>query len=285
VTGTSTRHAQSANIAPTASGMTALTTGRGPALILVHGALGDYRQWDPMAERLRPHFRVVAISRRFHWPNDPPAQTDGYTVESQRDDLLALMQSIAEPVHLVGHSYGAVVVLAAALAEPVRVRTLTLIEPPLPSLFPVSAAGLAEENSSRAAMATALRAQVDAGDHEAATSTLFDWIQGGAGGFAALPEASRHQLLENARTIGPPYAKPAPGFVCSQLARLAMPTLVLNGADTRPFYLRSGQAVAACIPGSRSGVVPAARHMVMVENPRATAAAILDFLVPARRRS
>jgi pimeloyl-ACP methyl ester carboxylesterase len=272
-------------MAPATSGMTAFATGQGHTIVLVHGALGDYRQWDPMAERLRPHFRVVAISRRFHWPNDPPAQTASYTVEGQRDDLLALMQSLAEPVHLVGHSYGAVVVLAAALAEPVRLRTLTLIEPPLPSLFPVSAAGLAEENSSRAAMVATLRAQVDAGDHDAATSTLFDWIQGGAGGFAALPEASRHQLLENATTIGPTYAKPPPAFACSQLARLPMPTLVLNGADTRPFYLRSGQAVATCVPGSRSGVVPDARHMVMVENPHATAAAILDFLIPAPRRS
>jgi len=230
---------------------------------------------------MRPHFRVLAISRRFHWPNDPPTATAEYSVESQSNDLLALVRSIAEPVHLVGHSYGAVVVLSAALAEPLLVRTLTLIEPPLPSLLPESAPELAEENASRVAIVAALRANVAGGDDAAATLTLFDWIQGGVGGFAALPEASRHQLLENAKTIGPTYATPPPHFARSQLARLSMPTLILSGADTRPFYRRSAQAAAACIAGSRSGVIRDARHMVIVENPDATATAMLDFLMPA----
>jgi esterase len=261
--------------------MTALATGRGPALILVHGALGDYRQWDSIAKILRPRFRVVAVSRRFHWPNNPPTPTADYSVESHRDDLLALLRSIAEPVHLVGHSYGASVVLSAALAEPSIVRTLTLIEPPLPSLLPASAPELAEENASRAAMVVTLRAQVATRKDKAAALTLFDWAQGGPGGFAALPEACRHQLLENANTIGPTYATPPPGYTCSQLERLSMPTLILSGGDTRAFYRRSAQAAAHCIAGSRSGVIRDARHMVIVENADATAAAMLDFLITA----
>src|SRR4029078_11693741 len=101
MTGRADRH--SPDVAPAASEMTAHATGRGPALILVHGALGDYRQWDSIASRLQPHFRVVAVSRRFHWPNNPPAATVDYSVESHRDDLFALLHSIAGPVHLVGH--------------------------------------------------------------------------------------------------------------------------------------------------------------------------------------
>jgi pimeloyl-ACP methyl ester carboxylesterase len=261
--------------------MTALATGRGPALILVHGALGDYRQWDSLAKRLELHFRVVAVSRRFHWPNKPPTPTVDYSVESHRDDLLTLLQSISEPVHLVGHSYGAAVVLSAALAEPSIVRTLTLIEPPLPSLLPTAAPELAQENASRAAMVVTLRAQVATRKDEAAALTLFDWAQGGPGGFAALPEACRHQLLENANTIGATYSTPPPSYTCSQLARLSMPTLILSGADTRPFYRRSAQAAAACIAGSLSDVIRDARHMVIVENPEATAATMLDFLITA----
>jgi pimeloyl-ACP methyl ester carboxylesterase len=272
---------QSANVAPAASGITALATGQGQTLVLVHGALGDYRQWDSIAKRLQPHFRVVAVSRRFHWPNNPPTSTVDYSVESHRDDLLALLKSIAEPVHLVGHSYGAAVALSAALADPSIARTLTLIEPPLPNLVSASAPELAEENASRAAMVVALRAQVAAGKDETATLTLFDWAQGGPGGFAALAEACRRQLLENSNTIGPTYATPPPRYTCSQLTRLSMPTLILSGADTRPFYRRSAQAAAACIPESQWGFIRDARHMVIVENPDVTAAAMLDFLVTA----
>ena len=60
-----------------------------------------------------------------------------------------------------------------------------------------------------------------------------------------------------------------------------MPTLILSGAESRPFYRRSAQAAAACIPASRWGFVRDARHMVIVENSDATAAAMLDFLVTA----
>ena len=98
---------------------------------------------------------------------------------------------------------------------------------------------------------------------------------------AALPEACRGQLLENANTIGPTYSTPPPRYTFSQLARLSMPALILSGADSRAFYRRSAQAAAACIAGTRSGVVGNARHMVIVENPEATAAAMLDFLITA----
>jgi pimeloyl-ACP methyl ester carboxylesterase len=81
--------------------------GSGPDVVLVHGALGDRRQWDPIATALAPRFRTHAVSRRHHWPGPMPAASERYTYELHRDDVLALMQRLDDPVHLVGHSYGA----------------------------------------------------------------------------------------------------------------------------------------------------------------------------------
>ena len=43
-----------------------ITQGSGPDVVLVHGALGDQRQWEPIAAALAPRFRTHAVSRRHH---------------------------------------------------------------------------------------------------------------------------------------------------------------------------------------------------------------------------
>src|SRR5579859_2002404 len=50
--------AASQNIAPPESGMTAIAQGHGPEVVLVHGSLGDYRQWTPICDRLKKSYRV-----------------------------------------------------------------------------------------------------------------------------------------------------------------------------------------------------------------------------------
>src|SRR5215208_2858277 len=111
-------------------GLSANASGTGEDVVLVHGSLGDHRQWTPIVERLQPHYRVLALSRRHHWPDDPPSSDAVYTYESHCDDLLEYLHQNPRPVHLVGHSYGAGIALLAALREPALVGTLTPIEVP-----------------------------------------------------------------------------------------------------------------------------------------------------------
>jgi hypothetical protein len=47
--------------------------GQGEPLILLHGGLGDYRSWGPQMKFLSPQFRVISYSRRYHYPNNNPA--------------------------------------------------------------------------------------------------------------------------------------------------------------------------------------------------------------------
>jgi pimeloyl-ACP methyl ester carboxylesterase len=178
-----------------------ISQGSGPDVVLVHGALGDQRQWDPIAASLASRFRTHAVSRRHHWPGPMPAAGERYTYELHRDDVRALLERLPGPAHLVGHSYGAGVVLLAALQSPERVRSLTLIEPAFGSLLPEAGAGLAEEKSTRVAALGQVRALVEAQKHVEAAEVFIDWVQGGPGGFAKLSEAVRQGLHDNARTL------------------------------------------------------------------------------------
>jgi pimeloyl-ACP methyl ester carboxylesterase len=255
-----------------------LSQGSGPDVVLVHGALGDQRQWDPIAAALAPRFRTHAVSRRHHWPGPMPAAGERYTYELHRDDVRALLERLPGPAHLVGHSYGAGVVLLAALQSPDRVRSLTLIEPAFGSLLPEAGAGLAEEKSTRVAALGQVRALVDAQKHVEAAEVFIDWVQGGTGGFAKLPEAVRQGLHDNARTLGPTIAGSQPDVSPASLRGLRMPSLVVTGEQTRGFYRLIGEVSAAGIPGARLARLPGCSHMTIVEAPAAAAALLGGFL-------
>src|SRR5687767_10297567 len=259
-------------------GLTAIETGEGPRVVLVHGSLGDYRQWAPIGDRLRTRYRVVALSRRYHWPNEAPSTDAPYTYENHRDDLLGYLRATDHPVDLAGHSWGAGIVLLAALREPALVRRLILIEPPFGSLLPQDTAGLEDELADRMSMVASLQRLALAGRNDEASRLLIDWTQGGPGGFAALPRDAQDALLQNAATVGPTFSAAPPHVDCDALRALRTPTLVLNGERTRPFYRVVGERATACIPGARRTRIPGAAHMTIVERPQETAALMMEFL-------
>lgn len=257
--------------------LAAVTTGAGDDVVLVHGALGDRRQWQAIAAMLADRYRVHAVSRRHHWPHASPSADVRYTYEGHCDDLVAMLETFAAPVHLVGHSYGAGVALLAALRKPALIRSLVLIEPAFGSLLPEAAPGLAEERANRIAWTRNVSELVEtAQDHEAA-ELFIDWVQGEAGGFSKLSAEAREVLLANARTLGPTLSAPQPEVTPAHLRNLRMPTLVVNGATTRPWYRFIGQTTAACVPGAKATVVAGCGHMAIVERPDAAATLLGQF--------
>jgi pimeloyl-ACP methyl ester carboxylesterase len=266
------------NLAPSSSGLTAVASGSGRDVVLVHGALGDYRQWNKIADELRQSYRVVAISRRGHWPNAASETNSSFTYESNRDDLLGFLRSTGRPVHLVGHSYGAGVVLLAALHEPQLVRSLILVEPGFASLLPEAAPGLEDELASRAAVGMEVQSLIQSGQHGRAVEILIDWAQGGPGGFAKLPSAVRHIFLSNAETIGPTFAAATTNVTCDDLRGLCVPTLVLSAEHTRVFYRLITDALASCVPQAVVGQIANAGHMSIFEQPNQSATLWSAFL-------
>ena len=253
-------------------------SGRGASVVLVHGALGDQRQWAQVADILDDIYHVIAISRRCHWPRPCATSTPTYTYESHSDDLRVFLESRAERVHLVGHSYGAGVALLTALRSPALVQTLTLIEPPFGGVVPASASGFAEELELRNALVAAIRGRAEAGDVRRASEMLIDWVQGGAGGFRRLPAQAQETLLANAHTIGPTYGAPPPAIACEELAALRLPVLVLHGERTRKWYRRVARGTADCIPAAALARVEGGSHMIVIENPAGTARAVANFI-------
>jgi pimeloyl-ACP methyl ester carboxylesterase len=94
-------------------------------VILIHGINVQAHTWEPIAEALARHRRVIAVDLRGHGDSEWARQ--GYALSSFVADLLALADHLGlATFDLVGHSLGARVALAAAGEFPDRVTRLVL---------------------------------------------------------------------------------------------------------------------------------------------------------------
>ena len=109
----------------------------------MHDAFSDHQtNWAFVKPLFEKQFTVYAMARRGRGETDT---TIGHSLEDESLDVVALMQSIGEPVFLLGHSYGAQTALAAAAQVPDRTRKLVLYEAPWPHVVGKAAMGRLEE--------------------------------------------------------------------------------------------------------------------------------------------
>jgi pimeloyl-ACP methyl ester carboxylesterase len=100
-------------------------SGEGPPLVLVHGTAADHGRWRPVLPAFEASFTVYAIDRRGRGDS---GDADGYSVEREFEDVAEVVDSIGGPVNLLGHSYGALCAMEAALLTR-NVRKLLLYDP------------------------------------------------------------------------------------------------------------------------------------------------------------
>jgi pimeloyl-ACP methyl ester carboxylesterase len=123
-----------AMVATNGVSLNAVEMGEGPPVVMVHGMLvGSVASWyfTSAAALARTH-RVLLYDLRGHGRSE--RATSGYDSFTLTQDLEGLLDALGVdgPVSLVGHSYGALVASRYALRNPGRVKSMALIEMPLP---------------------------------------------------------------------------------------------------------------------------------------------------------
>jgi pimeloyl-ACP methyl ester carboxylesterase len=238
-----------------------VTAGGGEPILFVHGAVSDYRKWDGLWEDVAARHRFMAYTQRWFgtsdWPEDKPFARD-----VQDDDLVAILQALGEPVHLVGLSNGGPVALRAALRVPELVQSVVLYEPTLFDVLFETPEGevvvdqfFAGEGDTSAAVAV--------GDNEEAARELIEMIYAlPEGGFDTLDPVQKAMVLDNAHTMPLLWNAPDPTpLTCEDLRAITVPALVVYGAETLPLWKLSSKTIADCVPNAQLTTIKGVGHI------------------------
>jgi pimeloyl-ACP methyl ester carboxylesterase len=261
-------------------------TGSGEPVVMVHGGLEDYRTWSSQLVPLAAsHYRAIAYSRRYNFPNrNATRDAANYSAQVDADDLAMLIEQLhLGPVHLVGHSYGAVGALLFATEHPELVRTLTLSEPPVMSWVAEQPGGAALVQEFFAHCWLPLGRAFAQGRHEEALAIAMKYFTGSA---VVSPEA--RAALEPSLQEWEVLTASRKGFPVPSaraIARVRVPVLLLTGDHTLPLLKRCVTAVAARFPQSRRVTIRNATHDMWTEKPDVCGAALRKFLRESSARS
>ncbi|WP_236201212.1 alpha/beta fold hydrolase [Pseudomonas pseudonitroreducens] len=260
--------------------LTCQVAGRGAPLLLVHGSLCDYRYWRGQVEVLSARYRVIVPSLRHCFPEQWDGEGVGFTTKQHVDDLLALIDQIPGPVHLLGHSRGGNICLRLALMAPRKLLSLTLADPGGDFADDVFA-GVNIEAPNSPVERNQFRLQalqmIRAGATEEGLRLFVDTVSG-AGVWSKSSRQFREMATANAMTlVGQVADHPVP-INREQIAQLQLPVLLIGGAKSPEPFPRIIQALQSTLADARSVMISGASHGMNVIRPASFNRAVLEFV-------
>jgi pimeloyl-ACP methyl ester carboxylesterase len=108
----------------------------GDPVVLLHGFPERSTCWREVAPLLHRHgLRTYAPDQRGYSPGARPPRRRDYTMDKLEADVVALLETIGAPVHLVGHDWGASSGWLVATHRPELLLSWTAISVPHPAAF------------------------------------------------------------------------------------------------------------------------------------------------------
>ncbi|MBW8739740.1 MAG: alpha/beta fold hydrolase [Streptomyces turgidiscabies] len=237
-------------------------------LVLVHGHPFDHTMWNPQIEAFSAGRRVLAPHLRGY--GACPAALDAVTPLSRfAQDIEELLdEAKAESCVLVGLSMGGQIVMECCDRFPERVRGVVLAD-----TFPTPETP--QGRLARAATADRLLAEGMRGYAD-------DVLEKMVSPFAdASVKAHVHRMMTATDPRGAAAAlrgrAQRPDYR-PLLTRLAVPALVVVGADDEFTPVSDAEAMHAALPDSALHVIEGAAHMPNLERPAEFNKALADFL-------
>ena len=261
--------------------LTTVEAGEGSPVVFVHGGGSDWRYWEPHLDRFAAHFRCLAYSRRYAWPNRNAPIVPDYSARVDSHDLEALLERWAgEAVHVVAASIGAAASLFLTVRRPELVRSLVVAEPPVLRWLLDVPGGKAAFDDFMARGWKAAGTAFREGERERGVGAFIDYFIG-AGSFARFPAHMRARIMEDSRDFEalttsndafPPLAREA-------VAALEQPVLMLSGGRTPRMHALLDAELERILRHVERRTFPDAGHDLWIEAYDEVQAATLDFLL------
>ena len=253
-------------------------TGSGTPIIFVHEFAGDMRSWEPQVQRLSGIYRTVTFNARGYPPSSVPESVSSYSQDRAVADIIAVMDDAGiDKAHIVGLSMGGFATLHFGLQHPNRALSLCVAgcgygaEPSEREKFRAEAKVIADVLLNKGMQAFV--------DSYAYGPTRVQFLRSNPKGFEIFKQQFiEHSALGSANTqLGVQRERPSLYDLKDQLAKLTVPTLIVNG-DEDWSCLRPGLMLKETIPSAALAVIPNCGHTMNLEATDAFNAILANFL-------
>jgi len=212
--------------------------GSGPAILLTHGYSADTRMWAPNITALSATHQLILWDVRGHGRSSAPDDSALYSRDKTLNDMVALLDHLQVGQAVIGGlSLGGYLSLAFNVFHSDRVRGLLIFD-----TGPGYRNDEAREGWNRMA--------IESGEKHASLG---------------LRLAARGILTQQ------------DSKALDSMPDIAVPTLVLAGANDRPF-LKATDYMAAKIPGARKVIIENAGHTANLDQPDEFNRVVAQFL-------
>jgi 3-oxoadipate enol-lactonase len=238
-----------------------------PVVMLSHSLASSLVMWHPQMEALEAHFKILRYDTRGHGKTDVPPGP--YTLELMGEDAVGLLDALGiDKIHFVGLSMGGMIGQCLALNHARRLQSLVLCD--TSSIIPKEGQPAVQERIDTAK---------SRGMEALAEPTLERWFTPSyISKNPASLEIIRKQLL----------ATSVNGYIhCSDALRrlnyrdrlqgIRLPTLIMVGEEDPGTPVASAQVIQERIRDSKLVIIPSARHLSNVEQPKFFNEALMEF--------
>jgi pimeloyl-ACP methyl ester carboxylesterase len=242
------------------------------SVVFGHGVLFSGRSFRGQVARLRDRYRCVTVDWRGQGRS--PASESGYDMDTLTQDVIGVIGVLGlGKVHYVGLSMGGFVGMRLGARHPELLRSLTLIETSAEREEPRNVRqyrllafvyGLLGPRPVKSQVLPVLFGPAYRADPRS-MAEIDAWIGELAASDRTGIKKAIHGVIERAPVL-------------AEIGGIAVPTLVIVGADDAAAPVAKSAAIAAAIPGSRLEILPDAGHSSSIEQPDAVAELIEGFL-------
>ncbi|WP_046470324.1 alpha/beta fold hydrolase [Allosalinactinospora lopnorensis] len=259
-------------------------------IVYVHGLAGASTDWTDLMGALSPEFTGEAPDLPGFGKSPPPPDGD-YSLDAHAAAVADLIREGEHPVHLVGNSMGGAAAVRVAADYPRLVRTLTLISPALPDLWP----RLIPYQMSGAlipVVGPAVYARIQSRPAEVRVqgtldATFYDPSAASAQRVLDALEAERERdlcdyahtaVLESLRGLVAEYLRIGRRSLWRQAAGISSPTLLVYADNDKFVNPRLSRRAARTFPRNRLVLLPKSGHVPMMEHPERVARELRPFV-------
>ena len=250
-------------------------SGEGPALLFLPGSYSTPAAWRPIQRLLPPGLRTVTTSLCGYGGTTETRTMQDLDMRHEVRLVEQLARHVGQPLHLVGHSFGATVALAAALSGSVEVASLSLFEANPIELTRHRTQGALHEET--LAMSRAFEAAAAADEVDAPGRIIDFW--GNDGAYAAMPDPVKTYCRQTVHANVLDW-RTAFAFEMreSDYALLDIPVLLVRGGQANAAMVQITEALGDSLPRATPRVVDGAGHFLITSHGAQCAQLLSDFL-------